>query len=106
MNELKINIKEKTELSVKQQKEIKHELIDKLVPYDGHTIWEVNNKTQEIKKALFSNVTYTFGGEIKREIITKKGYTYIGALNKKNALKKFKQGKNGSKYITINPLEL
>jgi len=106
MKELNIEPKTKTELSVKQEKEIKHELVGEIIPHEGHSIWEINNKTNEIKKAQFSNVTYTFGGEIKREIITKKGHSYVGALNKKNALKKYNKGENGSKIIPKNPLEL
>jgi len=106
MKEISLDTKEKTELSIKQVKEIKHELIDKIIPYDNHTIWEINDKTKEIKKAQFSDVTYTFGGEIKREIIIKKNHSYIGALNKKNAFKKHDKGENGSKPINENPLEL
>ena len=104
--EQELNSKTKTELSVKQKKEVKHELQGRIIPYENHTMQEVNNETKEIKKALFSNVTYEFGGELRKEVITKKGHSYIGALNKRNVLKKFDKGVNGSKPITDNPIEL
>lgn len=106
MKELQLHQENKIEISVKQQKEIKHELIGKIIPYNNHVIFEINNETLEIKKAKFSNTTYQFGGENKKEIVVKKGHTYIAALNKKNALKKFNSNKNGSKPINEDPLPL
>jgi hypothetical protein len=94
------------EISVKQKKQVQHQLIGKIIPHEGHTIWQINNETLEIEKAKFTNATYHIGGENKREIITKQGYTYISALNKKNALKKFEQGNNGSKPINEEQLTL
>ena len=106
MNELKLIPETKIEISIKQKKQIEHELINKIVPYNGHVVWEINNETLEVEKAKFSNATYHFGGENKKEIIVKKGYTYISALNKENALKKFKHNKNGSKPINKEPLSM
>lgn len=106
MKELEISSKTKTELSIKQQKQIKHQFIEKIITHEGHIIWQINQRTLEVKKAEFSNIEYTFGGEVKKEIIIKNGFFYVGALNKKNALKKFNKGDNGSKYINENPLEL
>jgi hypothetical protein len=106
MKELEQNTKAKLEISVKQKKQVQHQLIGKIIPHEGHTIWQINNETLEIEKAKFTNATYHIGGENKREIITKQGYTYISALNKKNALKKFEQGNNGSKPINEEPLTL
>jgi len=106
MKELELKKEDKLEVSIKQKKQVEHQLTGKIVPHEGHTIWRINNDTLEIKKAEFSNATasYHSGGENKLEIITKQGYTYVSALNKKNALKKFKQGVNGSKKINEEPL--
>jgi hypothetical protein len=106
MKELELKNETKIEISVKQKKQVEHQLIGKIIPFEGHTIWQINNETLEIEKAEFSNATYHFIGENKKEIITKKGYTYISALNKKNALKKYNQGTNGSKPINEKLLNL
>ena len=106
MKELELKHETKIEVSVKQKKKIEHELIGKIIPYGGHIVWQINKETLEIEKAKFSNVTYFFGGKNKSEVITKKGFAYISAFNKKNALRKFKQGKNGSKKINNDPLQL
>lgn len=98
MKELEQKADTKIEVSVKQKKQVEHTFIGSIVPHQGHCIWEINNETLEIEKAKYSNVNYTLGAENKKEIIIKKGHTYIAALNKNNALKKFKQGNNGSKF--------
>ncbi len=95
MNELDGYIK--TEVSVKQKKKIEYELISKIIPHEGHSVWQINEETLEIEKAKFSNVNFVVGMENKKEIIIKKGFSYISALNKKNAIKKYLKGKNGSK---------
>lgn len=104
MKQLDIKTESKIELSVKQQKEIKHQLIDRIIPHKGHTIWQIHNETKQVEKAKFSSVTYNFLGENKKEIIIKKGYSYVSALNKENALKQFNKGQNGSKKINQEPL--
>lgn len=91
------------EINVKKEKEIQYELLDKIIPYENHCVWEINNKTLEIKKAEYYNKDFILGEKPKKEIIVKKGYSYISALNTKNAMKKFKKGINGSKEININP---
>lgn len=106
MKELDLNTKVKTELSVEQKKQIEHELIGKIIPHDGHIVWQINKETLEIEAAKYSNATYVFGGENKKEIITKDGFAYVSALNKTNALKKYIKGKNGSKEIDKNPIKL
>lgn len=106
MKELEIKNNINIEVSVKKKKQVEHQLIDNIIPFDGHKIWEINNVTLEIEPAKFSNNTFLFDGVNKKEIFVKKGFTYISALNKKNALKKFKQGENGSKKINENPLRI
>jgi hypothetical protein len=92
------------ELSVKQQKQIEHQLIGQIVPKEGHRIWEVNKETLEVKEAEFSNITYKMFGDNKKEIIVKDGFAYIAALNKKNALKQYAKGSNGGRKPGIMSL--
>lgn len=105
MKELEPKQETKIEVSIQQKKQVEHELIGKIIPHDGHIIWQINKETLKIEKAKFSNATYHFSGENKKEVIVKEGYAYVSALNKKNALRKYKQGKNGSKEINDNPLQ-
>ena len=106
MKELELKTETKIEVSVNKKKQVEHELIGEIEMYDGHTIWQINNETLEVEKAKFSNATYHFAGDNRKEIIVKQGYSYVSALNKKNALRKFKQGRNGGKPIDKEPLKL
>lgn len=98
--------KNKTEISVKNQKQIEHELIGKINPFAGHKIWEINNETLEVELAKFSKVKINWGSGVRKEIITMKGFSYLSALNKKSALKKFHKGINGSKPALENPITI
>lgn len=106
MEELKLKQQNRTELSVKQKKQKEHELVGQLIPHKGHTIWEINNETLEVEKALFANVTYVIGRENKNEIYVREGFSYIAALSKQKALDKFYKGENGSKKMNSEPLSL
>jgi len=92
-----LELKEKIDVSVKKQKQVEHQLIGKIIPHENHSMWEINNETHEVKKAQYSNTTYQAFAKNQKEIIVKKGFSYVSALNKKNALKQFLKGKNGSK---------
>lgn len=89
--------KEKIEIDVKKQKQVEHQLIGKIVPHLNHKMYEINIETLEIKDAQYSNTTYQAFAKNQKEIIIKKGFAYVSAMNKKNALKQFNKGKNGSK---------
>ncbi len=106
MRDSEFNPKSRIEVSVKQKKQVEHELIGNIILHEGHTLWQINKETLEIEKAKFSIATYVLGGENKKEIIVKDGFFYVSALNKKNALKKYLQGKNGTKQINKDPLKL
>ena len=97
MKELEIISKDKTEIVANQKKQVEHQLIGRMIPYNGHKIWEINIETGEISEAKFSNNTYMAFGENKKEILVKKHCVYISALNKKNALKKADKGNIGAK---------
>ncbi len=96
----------KIEQSINQKKKIEHEFIGKIIPHDGHVVWQINKETLEIEKAKFTNTTFQLFGENKKEIIIKDGFSYISALNKKNALRKYKKGDNGSKDVLDEPLTI
>jgi len=106
MKELELNIKDKTEISVKQKKQVEKQLVGDIVPHNGHTMWKINNETLEIEKAKYMNTAYIVGGENKKEILVIDGFTYISALKKDTALKKFHKGENGGKNIDKDPLKL
>jgi hypothetical protein len=98
MKELQ-NIKADTniEVSVKQKKEVEITYTNSLIPYSGHKIWEINKETLEVKEAKFHNKDFYLGSANKKEIIKKPNCEYVSALNKENALKKYKKGVNGGR---------
>jgi hypothetical protein len=100
MKELEEKQKTKLEISVKQQKQIEHELIGKLHPKSGHKIFKINIETLEVDEAKYSNATYHLSAENKKEIIIEKGFQYVCALNKKNALKHYNKNSNGSRNVS------
>jgi hypothetical protein len=101
MKELELKVKQSHEVGIKQQKEKKHELIGQIVPHEGHSLFELNIKTKEIKKAQFTAIekdVYIFSKGIKhkKQVIVNEDCVYISALNKKNAIKHFSKNSNGS----------
>jgi hypothetical protein len=78
------------------------ELLGTLYPQKGHKCFEINTLTNEIKEAEYSTneTAYLLNpgvsvksmqGYIKRVLNTKSDCVYITALNKKNALKKYRE---------------
>lgn len=105
MKETATRITTGIELSIKKKKAIEHELIGVIVPHSGHTLWKINKETFEISVAEYSKTNYTFGSEENNpRVIIKEGYAYVSALNKQNALKKYKKGQTGSKPVEDKPL--
>ena len=96
--ELQNNIKEKVEISIQKDVEKKAELVGRIFPHNNHKVFEINNKTLSIDLAKFESDNYVFNkGDKNKKIVINKNCSYISALNKNNALKKFKKGNNGSK---------
>jgi len=85
------------EKQAEQQKETK--LIGKIRPKKGHTLFEVNEYTGEIKKAVFESQTISFEQAKskfltpKKKVLVNKNCIYISALNVKNLIKKLKKTK-------------
>lgn len=100
MKETELPSKENIEISVTQKQQKGNKLIGKIVPHNGHKMWEINTQTLEVKQVKYSNATYSPYGETKKEIIIKQGCVYISALNEKNALKKYKKKSNGGKEFS------
>ena len=86
----------KTSSEIKASVPIKKEnkLIGTLRPKRGHKCFEINNLTLEINEATYESVTISItsiSGEYynHKKLLVKENCTYITALNKKNAMKKF-----------------
>lgn len=109
MKELDVNklVKEKQNVEVTQQKEVEYRLEyeSTIIPHENHTLFEINIDTLEVSIPEYKVRDYVYnphwvkGSKIQghSEVIRKEGFAYISALNKKNALKKYKEGSNGSK---------
>ena len=93
-----------TELHVKKtQEEVrKLTLVGQLVPHMGHQVFKVNNETHEVSEPLYEKPKqFVYGISLKAnlpKLIVEEGFSYIVALNKSNAKKKFLKGSNGSKF--------
>lgn len=64
-------------------------LIDSIVPYKGHILFEIDCSTGEIKEAKYEEINATISGAIKKKVFVKENCLYISCLNKKSALKKY-----------------
>lgn len=90
MKELESHIPEEIELRVERQHKKQVDYVGSFIRHNGHTIWQLNLKTQEITPAEFSEEVIDFETKAsKRKIIAKPGHWYCSALNIKTAFKKF-----------------
>ena len=71
-------------------------LLKTIVPHKGHTLYKIDLETEEIDLAKYSSA-YNVDQTIPKKVIVEEGFYYVSALNKKNALKKFRKGQLGSK---------
>lgn len=92
----KLKKSDKIEIVNQQQKKNTIKFSHNLKPEKGHTLFEISLIDGSIKKADFikkdADYVQAMNGNIigKKEVLIKEGFVYISALNKKNALKKFK----------------
>ena len=100
--EFEIKFKDKIEVTVEQQKEDRLEYIETLIPHGGHTVWRVNEETLEVEEATYLQSDWIFNGVNKLKMLIEDGWFYTSALNKKNALKNFKNKNKGG----IKPSDL
>lgn len=104
---LKGRLKEKEKLEITQQQEKEYKLTyqSTIHPHFGHTVFEIDVETLEVRLPEYEQTDYVFDpfwqkGKrpiVEAKIIRKEGCVYIAALNRKNALKNFHKGINGSK---------
>ena len=96
--------KVKIEQSKEQEQEARIEFDTRIIPHQGHTVFEINIDTLDIVKAEFEETDLIFDPKytkgrmlnVERKIIKKEGFVYVSALNKKNAIKNYRKGCNGS----------
>lgn len=97
MKELEIKTGDKIEIVDQKQQKSQLKLLKSIKPHQGHKCWELNTETGEVKEAEFKEENVDFISAenkkiaLRKKIITKDGYIYLPALNKKNAIKKFKK---------------
>lgn len=80
-----------------QKKEIKHIGQQRKVP--GHILWEFNEKTREVVRAVFKKTNITITGTSMspesitetHKVVVKENCSYVQAMNRKNAIKHFKR---------------
>lgn len=85
----------KDTIKVVGEKEVekKLKLLGSIRPKKGHTLFEINLKTLEMREAEteIQPVVFREGQSkfvpLRKKVVVKVGHTYISALNKKNALK-------------------
>lgn len=93
---------EKIELHSQKEIDKEQKLVGRIIPYKGHTLFEINCTTGEINEPEYMVEAIKYESAIKgqfvkaRKIITKENCLYISCLNKKIAKKKF------IKYLLIN----
>lgn len=92
-----------------QKKELKY--VGSITPHKGHKLWAINVKTMEVEEAKytgeelldlsghFDDYASRRGGpvsSVKRKVKFEKDMIYISALNKRNALDRYKKGKGAA----------
>ena len=100
MKETNIQNKDRMEISIQKKQQKEKTLIGKLQPHNNHRVWEINEETLEVNEAKYQQVSFIIGKTIEgqnKELITTEGFAYISALKKSTALKKYKNGSNGSR---------
>lgn len=104
---LKVGKENRIEMNVKKQQEIEYILEGTIIPKKGHTVFEINEQTLEVKKAEYKIDTVAFNVFTKKspeKLIVNADCIYIPALNAKNAWKKYLKNKDQSFYFKKEPL--
>ena len=109
----KLSERQQTESIVKKKKEIEYHFDNTIKRFRGHNVYEINIKTLEVNEAEFikkKDISWRdaikfMNGGYKKEILIKSNCVYISALNKKNAIDRFKKNK-GSATLPKGELKL
>ena len=109
MKETNIHNKDKMEISIQKKQQKQKTLVGKLQPHNNHKVWEINIETLEVNEAKYQQVSFIIGKSIEgqnKELITTEGFAYVSALKKSTALKKYKNGDNGSRLPETPMLDI
>lgn len=84
---------EKDNIQIVKQVQVKKQtkLQRRIIPGDGHQVFEFNIETNELRKAQFvveSNVDLNKKGRVSKKVSMKDGCIYVTSLNAKNAIRK------------------
>jgi hypothetical protein len=98
MKETELKTKDEVVIVDQKQVEKKRELIGSIRPNQGHQCFELNTETGEIKLATYKQININFEAAMlsdrastRKVIDVKEKCLYATALNKKNAIKRFKK---------------
>lgn len=86
---------EEIKLHSQKQIEKQHKLVNQIIPFKGHTLFEINCTTGKIEEPEYEMVAADYQEAVngedgkRRKIIVKENCLYISCLNKTNAKKKF-----------------
>lgn len=82
-------------INVRQTEHEKQKLLNRIRPHKGHTLFEYNIETNEIKKAKIEAVLEypeaTGLKKVQKKVVAQRNCLYVSALNEKNAIKKLKK---------------
>lgn len=99
--------KDKTEVQAKKKQRQEYKFVNSIQHQPGHILFSINTLTGEIKEAEFQKeeqITWEQAKMIKegvgspRKVIIEKNCVYIEALNKENALKRYKRMQKGNNH--------
>lgn len=96
MKELKIKSQDEVVIVDQQQAKKEIKFLGTRYPSPGHKCFELNIKTGEVTLAEFTKQNIQFqqakdSVAVSKKVITKENCIYTTALNKKNAIKRFKK---------------
>ncbi len=94
----KFILEDNDKLQVKQEIQVESKkLLDRITPYKGHTMFEINVSTGEIIKAKYEEINVSFESKaVKKKILVNDNCLYVSCLNLENARKKY------VKYLMFN----
>jgi hypothetical protein len=110
MRELQLKKEDKLEVKAEFKKESQTVLQGTIKPQRGQIIFEICLLSELISEAKFQSSSVEFTKAVKgdfsgcNQLLIKDGHIYIPAINKENALKKFKQNKNQEFYFKKDPI--
>ena len=97
--------KKATELTIKKQVKVEPDYLleGQILPQKGQIVYEIVEWSMEVKEAEYERATVAlFGAEMPpRKLIMRPGCIYIPAINKKNALRKYKKDSRQRSYLSV-----